>query len=323
MIHLVLAGIVLGMLATPVRSAATPRASEASDLAPRASPSAGATAVDPRAPIRCDSCDAWNQPHAPFQVFGNSYFVGVEGLTAVLITSPAGHVLIDGGLPQSAAHVEESIRALGFRLADVKLHLSTHEHYDHAGAFAALQGVTHAPVAAGAPAALALQRGVPLPEDPQHSSGKRHPFPPVAQVRAVADGEVLRVGPLAITAHRTPGHTPGGTSWAWRSCEGSRCLDVVFADSLNPVSDDGFRFTTEPSGVAAFAAAIARLATLPCDVLVTGHPGGSALFERVAARTRGAADALVDPKACKELAAALQKKLEERAALEHGSPSPR
>jgi metallo-beta-lactamase class B len=280
-------------------------------------------ATDPRAPIRCDSCDAWNQPRAPFRIFGNSYYVGVDGITAVLIASPDGHVLIDGGLPQSATRVEESVRALGFRLADVKLHLSTHEHFDHAGALAALQAVTHAPVAAGAPAALALQRGIPLPEDPQYASGKLHPFAPVSLVRAVADGEVLRVGRLAITAHRTPGHTPGGTSWAWRSCDGARCLNVVFADSLNPVSDDGFRFTDEPGRVPAFAAAIAKLSALPCDVLVTGHPGASGLFDKVAARGRGVVDALVNPSACKELAAALQTKLDERVAKERASASPR
>ncbi|MBI4881878.1 MAG: proteasome accessory factor PafA2 family protein, partial [Planctomycetes bacterium] len=101
-------------------------------------------------------------------------------------------------------------------------------------AFAALQAVTHAPVTAGKPAARALRQGMPLPEDPQAASGRLHPFPPVAYVRAVEDGEVLRVGPLAVTAHRTPGHTPGGTTWTWRSCEGARCLDLVFADSLNP-----------------------------------------------------------------------------------------
>jgi len=277
----------------------------------------GTTVVDPRAPIRCDSCDAWNQPHAPFQIFANTYYVGVEGLTALLITSPEGHVLIDGGLPQSAARVEESLRALGFRLADVKLHLLTHEHYDHAGGLAALQAVSHAPVAAGEPAALALQRGVPLADDPQYASGKLHPFAPVAQVRAVADGEVLRVGPLAITAHRTPGHTPGGTSWTWRSCEGARCLDLVFADSLNPISENGFRFTDAPGRVETFAAAIAKLAALPCDVLVTGHVGASALADKVAAGGRG--DALVNPRACMELAAALQKKLDERVAKERAS----
>jgi metallo-beta-lactamase class B len=290
--------LLLATLAVPAASAAPP------------------PAVDPRAPIRCDDCDEWNRPRSPFQVFGNAYYVGVSGLGAVLITSPAGHVLIDGGLPQSAARVEESLRLLGFQLADVKLHLSTHEHFDHAGAFAALQAVTHAPVIAGEPAARALRQGMPLPEDPQAASGRRHPFPPVADVRAVEDGEVLRVGPLAVTAHRTPGHTPGGTTWTWRSCQGARCLDLVFADSLNPISDEGFRFIDQGGRVEAFAAGIALLASLPCDVLVTGHPDAVGLFEQVAARERGDADALVKPGECKALAAALKRKLDDRVGRE-------
>jgi metallo-beta-lactamase class B len=164
--------------------------------------------------------------------------------------------------------------------------------------------------------AAALRQGMPLPEDPQAASGRLHPFPPVAHVRAVEDGEVLRVGPLAVTAHRTPGHTPGGTTWTWRSCEGARCLDLVFADSLNPISDEGFRYTEQGGRVEAFAAGIAVLASLPCDVLVTGHPSAVGLFEQVAARDRGDADALVRPGACKALAATLRRKLDDRAARE-------
>lgn len=85
------------------------------------------------AAIDCENCEAWNQEQAPFQIFGNTYFVGVRGLSAVLITSPGGHVLIDGALPQSAPRIAQHVQQLGFKIEDVKLILNSHVHYDHAG----------------------------------------------------------------------------------------------------------------------------------------------------------------------------------------------
>ena len=122
--------------------------------------------------------------------------------------------------------------------------MNAHAHFDHAGGIAALQRASGAPVAASARGARALAAGGSAPDDPQHAFGAAaNGFPPVPSVRGVADGETLRVGPLAITARLTPGHTPGGASWTWRSCEGERCLDVVYADSLTAVSADEFRFS--------------------------------------------------------------------------------
>ena len=101
-------------------------------------------------------------------------------------------------------------------------------------------------------------------------------------MQVVADGETLRVGDLAITAHYTPGHTPGATAWSWRSCEKDVCLDIVYADSLNAVSAPGFRFTgdaTHPSLVASFERSIDVVAGLPCDILLAVHPGFSPMHE--------------------------------------------
>ena len=162
----------------------------------------------------------------------------------MLITSDQGHILVDGGLPQSAPLIDASIRALGFRTEDVRLIVNAHAHYDHAGGIAALQRASGARVAASAHGARVIAKGEPMPDDPQHAFGAAaNRFPPVPSVRGVADGETLRVGPLAITARLTPGHTPGSTSWTWRSCEGERCLDVVYADSLTAVSAPGYRYS--------------------------------------------------------------------------------
>jgi len=272
----------------------------------------------PSQPARgCTSCAEWNAPQTPFRIYGNTYYVGTHGLSAILLTSPAGHVLIDAGLPESAPLVEANIRALGFRVEDIKLILNSHAHFDHAGGIAALQRASGATVAASPWSARVLERGASLPDDPQY--GVAFAYPPVHGVRVIADGETVRVGSLALTAHFTPGHTPGGTTWTWRACERDRCLDLVYADSQTPVSADGFSFahsTTYPTVMSDFAHGFAVLEHLSCDVLLTPHPGASRLWERLAAREHGDAGALVDRTACRRLAATARQQLAHRVATE-------
>jgi metallo-beta-lactamase class B len=268
--------------------------------------------------------DDWNTPHEPFRIFGNTYYVGTAGLTAILITSDAGHILIDGGLPQSAPLIVASIRKLGFEPREVRLILNSHEHFDHAGGLAALQRATGARVSASPAGARALRHGHPTPEDPQYASGLEVRFDAIQNVEAIADRTTLRIGPLAITAHFTPGHTPGATTWAWRSCEGRRCVDVVYADSLTPVSDEGFKFTgdaTHASRVEAFRASIARVEQLPCDVILAPHPALTDLDTKTARLKAGAAgNPFIEPNACRSYAAAARKRLEQRVADERKSP---
>jgi len=232
--------------------------------------------LKPDPPFECPSCAEWNTPREPYRIFGNTYYVGMGGLSAVLITSDAGHVLLDGGLPQSAPLIDGNIRKVGFRTNDVRLILNSHAHYDHAGGIAALQRVSGAAVAASAAGARALERGEPTPDDPQFAFGPTaNRFPAVLKVRSVADGEVVTVGDIRVTAHVTPGHTPGSTTWSWRTCEGSSCRNIVYADSLNPVSAPGFRFSGDgkaPDIVPAFRQSIAKVAALPCDLLIAVHP---------------------------------------------------
>ncbi len=267
----------------------------------------------------CPSCAGWNEPVRPFRLFGDSYYVGTRGLGAVLIASAEGHILLDGALPESAPLIETSIRELGFRPEDVRLIVNSHAHFDHAGGIAALQRLSGAAVAASPAGAAVLRRGSAGPDDPQY--GAVLDYPAVPEVREVADGETLRVGPLAVTARSTPGHTPGGTSWSWRSCEDGRCLDLVYADSQTPVSADGFSFTrsaTYPAVLADFERGLSLLERLPCDVLVTTHPTASGLWERLAAREAGDADALRNPEACRRYAAAARRQVERRVAEEKG-----
>lgn len=250
----------------------------------------------------------------PFAIFGNTYFVGTHGLSAILLTSDAGHVLIDGALPESAPAIMSSVRTLGFRVEDIKLILNSHAHYDHAGGIAELQRTSGARVAASPWSATVMAHGQSGVDDPQY--GVLPSYPAAAAVSTIADGDTLRVGGLAVTAHFTPGHTPGGTTWTWRSCEGPRCLDIVYADSQSPISSASFLYSASPAALSNFARSYAVLDHVRCDILITPHPAASAFIARIAARDSGGIPALVDADACRRFAARAREALDQRLAAE-------
>lgn len=278
-------------------------------------------------PHQCEMCEEWNKPREPFRIFGNSYFVGPDGLSAILIAGNEGHILLDGGLEQSAAVIDANIRKLGFKTEDVKIIVNSHGHYDHAGGIAALQRASGATVHASPSGASALERGENTPDDPQFGFGRaENAFPPVTGVKVIKDNQVLGVGNISIVAHFTPGHTPGSTTWTWRSCqparpeadEGTNCLNMVYADSISAVAAPGFKFTARPEVVALFRRSITRLSELPCDIVVSTHPAATNLDAKLKQRAelKGAGpDPFVD-RGCKALAATAMKGLEARIAEE-------
>ena len=279
-------------------------------------------------PVNCDNCKEWNAPVKPFNVYGNSWYVGTAGLSAVLVTSPQGHILLDGALPQSAPLIIASIKALGFRIEDVKYILNSHAHWDHAGGIAALQRASGATVVASASGALGLQSGTNGNDDPQYQADPVVHVAKVAKVKVVGEGETVKVGPLVLTAHMTPGHTPGGTTWTWTSCEDARCLNVVYADSLNPYASGDFTYTGKGAGKgktpdvsASFEASIAKVAALPCDIIIPVHPGTTDVLGKAAKRS-GTDNPLIDASACRAYAAEAGGLLAKRLAKERGLALP-
>lgn len=235
-------------------------------------------AVDPLTqPITTSRSAEWLAPAPPEKIYGNSYLVGFGGMSVALIDTGAGLVLIDGALPQAAPAILANVRALGFDPKDIKFILSTEPHFDHAGGLAALARDTGATVVASARGAEGLRAGMHAKDDPQLAYGGSWPAV-TTPMRVMADGEVLRLGKAAITAHATPGHTMGSMSWSWRACAGKGgrkpCRTIVFASSLNPVSADDYRFTG-PAGapfVAGFAQSYRTMDALACDILIAAHP---------------------------------------------------
>jgi len=232
----------------------------------------GPRALEPDEDINCDNCAGWNEPQDPFRIHGNTWYVGTQGLSVLLIETDDGLILIDGGLPQSAALIDASIQELGFDTRNVKAILVSHAHFDHAGGLAALQLLTGATVFTSQAGRETLVAGHLYPGDPQYVADlEQGKFPAVRQVVAVGDGEVVTVGSVDVKAVYTPGHAPGGTTWAWQSCALNVCYDVVYADSMSAVSAEGFSFTD--SGVAdKLVASAGVIADLDCDIMLSPHP---------------------------------------------------
>lgn len=263
----------------------------------------------------CAGREGWSDAAPPAHVFGNVYMVGTCGIVSLLITTPQGHFLIDGATHEAAQGIADNIRKLGFDPRDVRYLIATHEHIDHAGGLAELKRITGAQFITRSAAQAAMESGQPHADDPQR--GGIPGFEGIKADRIIEDGAKLTLGGQSLTLIATPGHTPGGNSWTWKSCEGKSyegkiCRQIVYVDSLNAVSTDAYRFSDHPTYVATLRASMARIAGLKsCDMVISPHPGQSQFFERLSG-----APALVDKEGCKAYADAAAARLDARLAKE-------
>ena len=272
----------------------------------------------PRAPIEtsgplwagaCDGSTDWDKPAPPVRIHGNTYDVGTCGISSILIVGDQGDILIDSGTETGADLVAANIRRLGYDPRSVRILLQSHEHHDHVGGMTRLEQLTGAQLYASQAAASVLKSGVPSMDDPQFNLLDK--FPAARVDRIVNDGDQVRLGNLMLKAVATPGDTQGAMTWQWVSCDGGVCRTIVYADSLSPISKDGYRFSDHPALVAQFRSSIAKVAALDCDILITPHPTASKLDQRFAL-----GQPLFDTQGCKAYAAQLTKNLDDRLAKE-------
>jgi metallo-beta-lactamase class B len=235
---------------------------------------------------------AWTEPQAPFPIVGGVYYVGSRGLAAYLITSPRGHILIDAPLAENAPMIEANIRRLGFRLKDVKILLNNHAHHDHAGGLAQLKKDTGAQLWASPGDRWALEHGRPRGDNTAHLP----PFPAVKVDRELKDGQVIRLGPIALTTVFTPGHTPGCTSWTLPVTEHGATRQVIFPCSLTVAGNVLVGNKAYPAILADYRRSLDRLARLKAaDIVLTGHPEFADVLGRREAQLHGDPSPWVDP----------------------------
>jgi len=237
------------------------------------------------APVRT----AWNKPLAPFRIAGKVYYVGTAGISAYLITDPKGHVLIDGALSESVPQIVANIRALGFRVEDVRVLLINHAHFDHADGLAELKRLTGGRLLASAADKPDLERG--------STAGRADlaPFAPVRVDRVIGEGSHVRVGATDLVTHLTPGHTRGCTSWSMAVREGGKPLRVLFACSLSVAGQDLTGGAGYPNAVADFRRTFAALRRMRTDVFLNFHPGAFGMDAKRAKLAAGDPLAFVDP----------------------------
>src|SRR4249919_3829923 len=257
----------------------------------------------------CAGKEGWSDPAPPLHVFGNVYDVGTCGITVLLITSSKGHVLLDGATAEAAPSIAANIERLGFKLTDVKLIGVSHEHLDHVGGVAELQRRTGATLMAMPSAYVQLQTGTPDKNDPQFGSFGEFPAANVGIM--LRDGFDVFQGGLRLTAWATPGHSPGGTSWTWRSCEDKHCITIAYVDSVSAVSAAGYRYSDHKDYVRVFRDSLRFIGRMRCDLLITPHPGASQFIERLEGKAP-----LIGPGQCAAYAANGRAALDARLAKE-------
>jgi metallo-beta-lactamase class B len=238
-----------------------------------------------------------NDPVAPFKIGEGLYYVGASDITAFLFVSKAGMILLDGGYETTAPQILANIRTLGFDPRQVKILLSSHGHLDHAGGFVRLKRETGAVLYASAADGALMARG----GKGDFGLGDAAAYPPVTPDRTVKDRQKVTLGGWTLTAHLTPGHTRGCTTWTFPVTVAGQvrnglalCSNTVLSMyRLDPAHE------SYPGIAADYERSYATWRALPCEVFLGSHGIFFGLKEKRAALEAGRADAFVDPAGCK------------------------
>lgn len=247
---------------------------------------------------------SWRQPVAPVRIADRTWHIGTADISALLVVTEDGAILLDGGLPQAADLLLANMQKVGVAPGDLELMLASHVHGDHVGPSAAVKRATGATVVNSAEGAWLMAHGG---ADDIHF-GDDILYPPVQTDRVVRDGEVVELGGMQLTAHFIPGHTPGSLAWTWTDTRDGAPVRIAYVDSLTAPGYTLEGNARYPHLVEDYRASFDTVRALPCDLLLTPHPGASGW------NYADAANPQPDPTSCSEYAdaaeAALDKQLE-------------
>lgn len=214
--------------------------------------------------------EQWTEPFPAHRIIGPLYAVGGADLSVFLITSDAGHILINTGLESSTQAIKDNVETLGFDFKDIRILLTMQAHFDHTAAMAEIKAITEAEVWATADDARVLADGGA--SDAHFGQCIEFRFPPVTTERVLADQDLIELGDLRITTHLHAGHTEGSSSYSFEVEEANRTYRVLIANmgTINPGKKmiDG---PTYPGVAEDFASTFARQKALPVDVWVAAH----------------------------------------------------
>ena len=247
-------------------------------------------------PLAAQAPPDWSEPFPPHRVAGNVYYVGSKGLASYLITTPQGHILINSNLELSPVLIRKSVEQLGFKFSDVKILLISHAHWDHdAGSFAVKRVVSGVQY-------MVMDGDVDVVEsggktDFQYGSQTSTQYQPVKVDRVLHDGDQVRLGDTVLTAHLTPGHTKGCTTWTLKVTDGGKTYNVVIVGSPNV--NPGYKLVNNPAYpqiASDYEKTFRVLRSLPCDIFLGAHGSYYGMEAKFARLKPGATNPFIDPK---------------------------
>jgi metallo-beta-lactamase class B len=243
----------------------------------------------------------WNKPFPAHKVIGNVYSVGSEQLGSFLITTPAGHILINSDYEETIPVIRAGVEQLGFKFSDIKILLGSHAHPDHMSGDALFKELTGAKV-------MAMEQDVPALKN-MRQGGKEHPID-----RVLHDGDTVELGGTVLTAHLTPGHTKGCTTWTLKAEEGGKSYDVVIVGSVSLnaavlVNNAGY-----PEIADDFVRSFKTLRSLHADVFLGSHTGFYQMTQKYAKLSQGGANPYIDPQGYQALIDSSEKAFNDRMA---------
>jgi len=236
----------------------------------------------------------WTAPFPPHKVVANVYYVGSKDLASFLITTPQGHILINSNLESSVPSIKENVEHLGFRFSDIKILLISHAHFDHCAGSALIKKLTGAKY-------MVMEGDVPVVEDGgqsdfQYSHKADFHFTPAKVDRVLHDGDEVRLGDVALTAHLTPGHTKGCTTWTLKVSEDGKAYNVVIVGSPNV--NPGYKLVRNsryPQIARDYEHTFQVLKSLPCDIFLGAHGSYYGMTAKLARAGKATSNVFVDP----------------------------
>lgn len=251
-------------------------------------------ALSVAAPVFALGSPAWTEPFPPFRIAGNLYYVGSKDLASYLIATPRGLILINANLQSSPPLIEKSVAALGFHFKDVKILLISHAHYDHCAGAAQILKLTGAKYEVMAPDVPVVESGGR--DDFQYGADRSMHFPPAHVDRVLHEGDTVTLGGTILTAHLTPGHTKGTTTWTLDEPFDGRTMHVVIVGSPNV--NPGYKLVgnkSYPRIASDYEHGFQVLRSLPCDIFLGAHGGYFGLVQKYARWKAGDKNAFIDP----------------------------
>jgi len=252
----------------------------------------------PPAPANATPAE-WSERFPQHRMIGNIHYVGSRGLASYLITTPAGHILINSNLKTSVPLIQESIEKSGFRFNDVKILLISHAHFDHDAGSAEIIKLTGAKY-------MVMDGDVGVVEsggksDFHYGNDRALRYPATKVDRVLHDGDQVILGDTVLTAHKTAGHTRGCTTWSLKVKEAGNSYDVVIVGSPNV--NPGYKLVNNasyPEIADDYARGFRVLKSLPCDVFLGAHGSYYEMEAKHARLNAGGANPYVDPAGYKD-----------------------